>query len=105
MAISEIWTAPNTKPLDYVEVVSDPRSPGHIIVRPYFTGVDRPEGTGYQLPENKIKLAHRLVDAMLDGAAFTDVKKLTDKNGKTYVSTRSVVGSRQLNADLRRIGY
>lgn len=101
--MNETWTAPGMpKQLDYVEVKSER---GVLIVTPYFKRVDRPQGVGIQLPANKLGLAYRLVDAMLDGAVFRSFTVNRDKAGKTYTHAPLTVLTRHLNAELNKIGF
>jgi hypothetical protein len=85
------------------ESPADEHTPHMWTVRPFWTGVDRPEGVGYGC--TTLKVAERLKAAMLAGAVFYDIKIGTDVNGKTYVSAPSRVLARMMNADLNRLGF
>jgi hypothetical protein len=77
--------------------------PREIVVTPMWSDVDRDQGTGYVV--GNARVADRLRRAMLAGVVFTDAEIKTDVNGKTYVSARSHVLGRMINADLRRLGF
>lgn len=66
---------------------------------------DLPTRFGMSVGSNQ-KLGERLVRAVNDGVAWTDVSIKTDVHGNEYVyfSTIKTVG-RRLNADLKRLGY
>lgn len=51
------------------------------------------------------KLAERLVKAINDGKAVTNVRIAKDVNGEDYVVADEAYLGRTLNADLKRLGY
>jgi hypothetical protein len=87
--------------IDRIDITPDPEF--GFTVRPYWTNVDRPEGVGYAVKD--MPTAQRLRAAMAAGVVFVDVEIKTDVNDKTYVSSRSTVLARIMNADLRRLGF
>lgn len=88
--------------LDRVEF-SGPDADGLYLVRPMFTGVDRPDGIGYALP-NKLT-ALRLKAALETGKLFKGLEIKTDIYGKTYAAYQMTVRARTAAADLRRLGF
>lgn len=76
---------------------------GHIDVTPIWGGVDRPNGFGWTVGNQR--LADRLVLAIMAGAVFEDPRVREDINGRTYVTGTAKVLGRYLNADLRKLGY
>lgn len=87
---------------DRAEIKPD-STPGYFVVRAYFSGVDRPEGTGFVVKGKP--LAERLKRAMEAGVVHTDLHALFDRNGKTFASHRTHVLARMMNADLKRLGF
>jgi hypothetical protein len=88
--------------LDHMEITPWGDS-GAFKVHPVWKGVDRPDTGGTVVTSRK--LAERLAAAIRTGATDIPERIGTDVNGKTYVITRSMVRSRALNADLRRLGF
>jgi hypothetical protein len=86
-----------------VKVVADQDDAGCFSVHPVWAGVDRPD-TGGWLVRGK-RIADRLTLAIVAGAAVSPTGITTDRQGRTYVQTRSHVLGRTMNADLRRLGY
>jgi hypothetical protein len=99
-----------TVKIDRVEITREDRGdePVFILVRPYWSGVDRKDGTGYSLPDtpNGQRLAERLKRCMESMAMFPNARAATDNAGKTYATCDGyhVVG-RTMNADLKRLGF
>lgn len=96
--------------LDRVEINREAPIEGlkpSIVVRPFYRGVDRPEGVGIGLNDTPAHwaLARRLQRAIEAGAAFPIKGIATDKLGKTYALTDYNVMGRVLNADLKRLGF
>lgn len=84
----------------------DDHDPRFVIsILPIWNGVDRPNVGGWGLPLKDRKLAERLRMAVISGAAFADIEKKTDVNGKTYISAPYLICSRMMNADLNKLGY
>jgi hypothetical protein len=54
---------------------------------------------------NKKKLAERFSRAVGAGVVFGEIEILCDINGKTYLSAKTFVSARTLNADLKRLGF
>lgn len=50
-------------------------------------------------------LADRLAAAMQAGVIFTDFAIRTDVNGNTFLTYRTAVLARYVNADLKRLGF
>lgn len=92
----------STPTLVDVRVTPEEDSPGCVCVTPVFSGVDRPDCFGWIV---KAKLAPRLVRAVRAGAVLYDLEVKTDVAGETYVSSRSRVMGRHMNADLRKLGF
>ena len=70
--------------------------------------VVRKDGTGYLVGgvnPRMIALASRLAEAIDAGAVYYDHEVRTDVNGHTFVSARSRVLGRMMNADLKRLGF
>jgi hypothetical protein len=65
--------------------------------------VSRTVTTGYLVKGRA--LADRLAAAMEAGAVFVNPEVRVDVNGHTYVTSSSTVLARQINADLRRLGF
>lgn len=84
---------------------------GEVTVWTVWEGVDvdRPDGHGYLIGPASSKATHKLAERMaaaIDAqAVFYDLEILTDVGGKTFVSARSRVLGRIMNADLRRLGF
>lgn len=70
-------------------------------------GVDRPQVMAWGLTNRSAAsaLAQRLEQAILAGRAFGPATVRTDVNGRTYLSAASRVFGRQMNADLKRLGF
>jgi hypothetical protein len=69
--------------------------------------LDRPNVDGFGLdftPRNML-LAQRLARAIDEGAIYKTHEVKIDIYGKSYVCAASNIIMRQLNADLKRIGY
>lgn len=92
--------------IDRVEVSKD--AEGFFHVWPFWTVKDAdplqdPQGTGYSVRTKRE--AERLSAAIEAGVVFTDAKVRRNVYGETYVSARSHVMGKYLNADLRKLGY
>lgn len=74
----------------------------YVVVRPVWSEVDRPDGSGWVV---RPVVAQRLKKALFDGAIFTNIEVGTDIFGKTYVSSHSRVMAKYMNADLKKLGY
>jgi hypothetical protein len=68
-------------------------------------GVDRKAVTGWWLKPSHGALAERLSRAIKAGVVLTNPVVKTDIAGKTYLSTENQVLARNLNADLKRLGF
>jgi hypothetical protein len=77
----------------------------NIHISPVWRGVDRPNTGGWGLPMHERKLAERLQRAITSGDAFCEVTLKTDIYGKTYVGAVSALYSKELESDLRKLGY
>jgi len=88
---------------DHGKSWDDGKHPFEWRVSTTWSNVDRPEGTGYIV--GNPRLAERLRNAIIAGVVFADPEIKIDKAGKTYVSARSTVLGRMINADLRRLGF
>ena len=103
------WDAPNMPPLLHeVRVYEYPAQKGGkagFLVVPTFT-LDGQPHEGVSVVVKDMSIAERLVDAILDGAAYhsAQVKPLAEGDG-SYVSCRPNVNGRRMNADLQRLGY
>lgn len=69
-----------------------------------WEGVDRAYVCGYSAGMNA-KLAQRLKKAMEDGVAYPFVKIAKDVHGKTYAETKYNVLARNMNSELKKLGY
>lgn len=67
--------------------------------------LDRKYGTGLAMGLGRWDLFERLEAAMKAGKANPVKGVGIDVDGNSYVKTDHNVGARQMNADLRRIGY
>lgn len=85
-----------------VSIRVEPQTGNFASVTPVWSGVDRPESSGWSVPK---KLVDRFVTAIKAGVIFDRVAVQTDVNGKTYVATGCRVLLRHLNADLKKIGF
>ena len=85
------------------EIVRKPD--GTITVEVTTTGLDRAHVHAWGLRANHGPLAERLARAIRAGAVLTNPVVKTDIHGHTYLSTQSQVLGRNLNADLKRIGF
>lgn len=85
-----------------VNVTASNTTPGFVTVTPVWSGVDRPEASGWSVP---VKLAQRLQCAILAGVVCTHPKVCTDINGKTFVDHGVTVRGRAMSADLKRLGF
>lgn len=86
------------------EVEDGLTSPGGWLVSTTWSGeVDRKDGLGFLLPNEQT--ARRLERAINAGAVFAHMEIRTDVYGHTYVSAKSRVMGRYVNADLKRLGY
>ncbi len=100
-----------TATLNRVEITPETDRPDlpapSIVVRPFYDGVDRPEGMGVALPDTASgrKLAERLKRAIEAGVAHPLTGVGTDNAGKTYALTSYNVRGRCLNADLKGLGF
>lgn len=65
--------------------------------------LDRTDGTGYVVKTKRE--GERLAKAIRAGVVFVDPTVEISVHGETYVSARSTVLARHLNADLTRLGY
>lgn len=66
---------------------------------------DLPTRFGISVGSNR-KLGERLIRAVNDGKAWTDVAVAIDVAGKEYITFNTLrTSGRYLNADLKRIGY
>ena len=105
------YTAGITPVLDRVEITESPAEPGewgmpaHFTVRPFWSGVDRPNTGGITVKINNRPLAERLARAIRAGVAVEAESVGVDTAGQTYVVERTHVLGRMLNADLRRLGF
>lgn len=90
-----------TVDIDYVEATDD--GDGRWTVTPHWKGVDRPVVHGWTGMQPSV--ADRLIQALVDGAVYSNVKVARDNYGKTYVQADSAVYGKRANADLRRLGY
>lgn len=96
--------------LDRVEINREAPIAGlkpSIVVRPFYRGVDRPEGVGIDLNDTPAHwaLARRLQRAINAGVASPISGIGTDCTGKTYARTTLNVMGKYLNADLKRLGF
>ena len=79
-----------------------------LVVTPYWTGVDRPQGNGYAMYDtpSKRRLAERLKACMLSGKMYPNPHVLVNVNGKTYAAWDGyLVSGRSMSADLKRLGF
>lgn len=81
-------------------------SPG-ISVVPVWSNVDRPtsHSWGFFDTPARRKLTERFKRAMLAGVVFRNPRISTDIYGKTYAEYECTVWAKQLNADLKRLGF
>lgn len=70
-----------------------------------WNGVDIPETNDIPVAASRETHAHRLADAMLEGAAFSSHRLSTDAEGLTYVKEGLKVSPMTLSKDLRKLGY
>ena len=96
--------------LDRVEINREEGRPDlapSIVVRPFYNGVDRPEGVGIGLLDKPSHwtLARRLQRAINAGVAYPITGVGIDCTGKSYAKTAFNVMGRHLNADLTRLGF
>ena len=71
-------------------------------VSPIWEGVDRPCTGGWVVRSIHV---NRMVKALKDGVVCGDPKRQVDRNGKSYIEYKCLVSAKQLNADLKRLGY
>lgn len=74
------------------------------IVVPVWADVDRQRPISYSCGSNK-KLAYRLAKAIRAKVVFSDIKRLTNTMGASYVSAHLNIRMRCANADLKKLGY
>ena len=89
--------------IDINDEPGDKYTPAGVSVTPVWTGVDRPRSGGWLVKDRR--MARRLAAAITAGVAAVPLGVRTDVNGKTFMDTDSRVLGRQMNADLRRLGY
>lgn len=83
---------------------------GGIVVETYWDPIagapplDRPHSFGINCGQNH-KLAERLARCVDAQKCFEDIAVAVDVNGKTYMRKTCLVWGRQLNADLKRLGF
>lgn len=85
-----------------VKIETSPLHSG-ISVSPVWSGVDRPTSSGWAVKD--MKTARRLERAIRAGVAYSKTEVRTDVDGNTYVSAKSVLSGRTMNADLKRVGF
>ena len=64
--------------------------------------VDRPVTYGISVSPKNVT---RLIRAIESGAMISSPEVLVDKDGNSYVGFTTTVRSRELNADLKRLGF
>lgn len=84
------------------DLSNGPVHPGDVVVEFHWEGVDRPCTFGMVC---LARHAPRLVKACEAGVVFKNPTIIKDIYGKTYVEASCQVWGRQLNSDLKKLGY
>jgi hypothetical protein len=87
-----------------IRIGNDGSGKGYWLVCAIWEGVDRPYVGGYSTGKNR-DLAERLAVFMCCDPWIETPEVCTDVDGKTYVNASLKIGTRYLNAELKRHGF
>lgn len=85
-----------------VRITHNDDDPKYVVVSAVWAGVDRPISHGWSVTKGN---AQRLERALRAGVVYENPVIKTDIGGSTYVSARSRVMAKYVNADLKKLGY